>query len=164
MDRSGLLQTLRERIVNFAASRVSRDAAEDLAQEVLIVLEEKYQALNRLEDLLPLSLRILHFKMIASRRKVYRRGEHTQVSVDDMQLSDPAPDPERTTGQRMQADRLRTAIGELGERCRELLKYKLQGKSFPEIQKLMGAASINTVYTWDLRCRRSLIERLGGDL
>jgi RNA polymerase sigma-70 factor (ECF subfamily) len=26
----------------------------------------------------------------------------------------------------------------------------------------MGAATINTVYTWDFRCRQELLERLGG--
>ena len=60
-----ILRKLRERIVGFAASRMQRDAAEDLAQEVLILLHEKYGHLDRLEDLLPLSLKIVRFKMLA---------------------------------------------------------------------------------------------------
>jgi RNA polymerase sigma-70 factor (ECF subfamily) len=51
----------------------------------------------------------------------------------------------------------------LGQRCRELIRLKLQGKSFPEIQKIMGAAALNTVYTWDHRCRKNLMELMGGD-
>ena len=47
-------------------------------------------------------------------------------------------------------------MDQLGERCRELFKWKLEGKSFPEIQKIMGQNSINTIYTWDLRCRKQL--------
>ena len=47
-------------------------------------------------------------------------------------------------------------------RCRELLKLKLSGLSFPEIQKRMSAASINTIYTWDSRCRTRLLELMGG--
>ena len=56
VDRDHILARLRERIVAFAASYLSRDAAEDLAQEVLLVLHEKYPQLERVEDLLPLSL------------------------------------------------------------------------------------------------------------
>ena len=59
-------------------------------------------------------------------------------------------------------ERLTQAVSGLGERCRELLRLKLMGKDFGEIQKSMGAQSINTVYTWDLRCRKQLQERMGG--
>ena len=45
----------------------------------------------------------------------------------------------------------------------EPIRLKLQGKSFPEIQKIMGVAAVNTVYTWDHRCRKSLLELMGGD-
>ena len=54
MEREQVLAKLRERIVRFAASHLSRDAAEDLAQEVLLLLHEKYAHLDRVEDLLPL--------------------------------------------------------------------------------------------------------------
>jgi RNA polymerase sigma-70 factor (ECF subfamily) len=52
------------------------------------------------------------------------------------------------------------ALDQLGERCREILKMKMSGLGFDEIRVHLGAASINTVYVWDLRCRRELIERL----
>ncbi|HEY6393241.1 MAG TPA: hypothetical protein VIX89_18310, partial [Bryobacteraceae bacterium] len=81
-SREEILLKLRERIVGFAASRLQRDAAEDLAQEVLILLHEKYGHLERLEDLLPLSLQIVRFKMMALRRKALRHGEYTQVPMD----------------------------------------------------------------------------------
>jgi RNA polymerase sigma-70 factor (ECF subfamily) len=44
-----------------------------------------------------------------------------------------------------------------------LIRLKLQGKSFAEIQEIMGAAALNTVYTWDHRCRKNLLELMGGD-
>jgi len=71
----------------FAASRVGRDAAEDLAQEVLVLLHEKYPQVTRLEELLPLSFQILRFKLIGLRRKAARAGEYTQVSVEDIQFA-----------------------------------------------------------------------------
>ena len=163
MEREQILLKLRERIVAFAASRVQGDIAEDLAQEVLILLHEKYHHVDRLEELVPLSLRIARFKIMSLRRKSNRRGEYTQVSVTDIQLPDLEADPQALMERKQMLDRLTRAVGELGERCRELLRLKLQGKSFSEIQQRMSAQSINTVYTWDHRCRKHLLELMGGD-
>ena len=58
-------------------------------------------------------------------------------------------------------DRMKHALAGLGDRCREMFRLKLLGKTFPEIQQSMGAASLNTVYTWDLRCRKELEQRMG---
>src|SRR5439155_432890 len=75
------------------ASKLARDSAEDLAQEVLLVLHEKYPTLERVEDLVPLSLEIARFKIMGARRKIVRRGEHTQVSVDDLPIAGTGADP-----------------------------------------------------------------------
>jgi RNA polymerase sigma-70 factor (ECF subfamily) len=161
--RDEILAKLRERIVMFAASHLSRDVAEDLAQEVLMLLHEKYAHLERPEDLLPLSLQIVRFKIMSLRRKAVRRGEYSQVSIPDIPLPDLDSNPADYVERKEMLERLRRAMGQLGERCRELMRLKLQGKSFPEIQKIMGAATINTVYTWDYRCRKNLLELMGGD-
>ena len=163
VSREEILRKLRERIVGFAASRLQRDAAEDLAQEVLMLLHEKYSHLGRLEDLLPLSLQIVRFKMMAFRRKTLRRGEYNQVPVDEIQIPDVGADPLNSAVQRETRDRLIAAVSQLGERCRKLLALKLDGKSFAEIQAVLGAASINTVYTWDLRCRKQLQDLMGEE-
>ncbi len=160
--REEILARLRERIVGFAASKIQRDAAEDLAQEVLLLLHEKYGHLDRLEDLLPLSLRIVRFKMMAYRRKAQRRGEYKQVPAEEIQLADDAVDPLGAVEQRELRERLAVAVSELGERCRKLFALKLDGKSFAEIQEILGASSINTIYTWDSRCRKDLLDRMGG--
>ncbi len=54
------------------------------------------------------------------------------------------------------------AVSGMGDRCRELFRLKLEGKAFPEIQVLMKANSINTIYTWDARCRKDLLQKMGG--
>ena len=158
-----MLAQLRERIVRFAASHIAGDAAEDVAQEVLILLHEKYAHLERPEDLLPVALQIVRFKVLSLRRKAARHGEYNQVSVTDIQLPDLGASPLSTLERQEVMVRLSRAVRQLGERCRELLRLKLRGKTFPEIQKIMGAASLNTVYTWDHRCRRNLLDLMGGD-
>jgi RNA polymerase sigma-70 factor, ECF subfamily len=162
VERDEILARLRERIVLSAASLVSRDVAEDLAQEVLILLHEKYTHLHRLEDLVPLSLQILRFKVMSLRRKNVRHGEYTQVSITDLPLPDLSPNPADFVERKEMLDRLRGALAQLSGRCRELMRLKLQDKSFPEIQKILGVGAINTVYTWDHRCRKNLLELMGG--
>jgi RNA polymerase sigma-70 factor (ECF subfamily) len=162
VEREEVLARLRERIVAFAAFRLSKDAAEDLAQEVLVLLHEKYAHLERAEDLLPLSLQILRFKIASLRRKAIRRGEFSQVSIDDIPLPDLDSNPEEYMERKEMLEQLTRAVGRLGERCRQLIRLKLHGRSFAEIQKIMGAGSLNTVYTWDHRCRKNLLELMGG--
>jgi RNA polymerase sigma-70 factor (ECF subfamily) len=97
------------------------------------------------------------------RRKAVRRGEYNQISVTDIQLPDLDANPADYVERKEMLEQLTRAIGQLGERCRELIRLKLQGKTFPEIQRIMGAGAINTVYTWDHRCRKNLLELMGGD-
>ena len=162
MDRDQILTKLRERILAFATLRVSRAQAEDLTQEVLVVLHEKYPHVADLTELVPLAFQVLRFKMLDTHRKSLRRGEYNQESVDDLPLADPGDDPMLLLDQKQRVDRLLAAMAQLGERCRELFKWKLEGKSVPEIQKIMGQTSINTIYTWDLRCRKQLLGLMGG--
>ncbi len=167
VTRNQILEALRERIVRFAASRLagaSADgAADDIAQEVLLVLHEKYPALDRVGDLLPLSIEIARFKILATRRKAIRRGENTQVSVDDLPLAGGGPDPLKQAVRWERLERLEAALKDLGDRCREIFRLKLQGLSFVDIQKQLNVGSINTLYSWDFRCRKELRERLGSD-
>lgn len=163
VDRNRALGLLRERMVAFAASRMGRETAEDLAQEVLVVMEQKYRHVEEPEELLPLGLKVLRFKMMGLHRRRSRRGEYRQVAVEDEPLTNPAPDPE-TLAQRAEARRkLREAMKKLDGRCRELFRLKLQGRSFAEIQSILKAGSLNTVYTWDFRCRQRLLDLIGGE-
>jgi hypothetical protein len=42
------------------------------------------------------------------------------------------------------------------------MRLKIAGRSFPEIQKLMGAGTLNTHYTWDHRGRKKLMQLMAG--
>ena len=162
LARAEVLARLRERIVAFAASRYAGTQAEDLAQEVLVLLHTKYGHLERAEDLVPLAFQILRFKLAAARRKAARRGEYDAVDVTEFPPASEAPDPAAVLERKELLTRLMGGIARLGERCRELFRLKLQGRTFAEIQTQMGATALNTVYTWDHRCRKQLLEALGG--
>src|SRR4026207_475245 len=110
VEREEVLAKLRERIVRYAASHLSRDVAEDLAQEVLMLLHEKYAHLERPEDLLPLSLQIVRFKIMGLRRKPVRRGEYTQVSITDLPLPDLDSNPADYVERKEMLERLHQAI------------------------------------------------------
>ncbi len=160
-QKAEILARLRERIVAFAASRGWRQEAEDLAQDVLSLLCEKYPAVHAPEELVPLAFRILRFKMQAlyrssARHKEAGAGEQPSDPVD------PHPNPELLAVRQQMMERLERALASLEPRCRQLWRLKLEGKSYREIQRILGARSINTVYTWDFRCRQALLERLGG--
>ena len=162
MTRDEILTSLRERILAFATSRVSREVAEDLTQEVLVLLHEKYARVTELTELVPLAFQVLRFKMLDAHRKSLRRGEYNQESVDELPLANPGDDPATLLDQKQRVDRLLAAVAQIGDRCRDLLTLKLEGHSFPEIQTRMGQHSINTIYTWDLRCRKQLLSLMGG--
>ncbi len=136
--------------------------AEDVAQDTLLVLEEKYSHVEGLEDLVPLAMQIarykimaLHTKSIAPRRRHVGPGRRFPIA-------DPAEDPEAMLERRQRLDRLETALLALGDRCRDLFRLETAGPEVPRDPAAHGAESINTVYTWDLRCRKQLIERMKG--
>src|ERR1044072_3117557 len=157
MDRDQILASLRESILGFATLRVSRAHAEDLAQDVLVVLHEKYAGVTELTELVPLAFQVLRYKMLDAHRKALRRGEYNQESVENLGMAASGGTPETQLDQKQRVERLVAALSRLGERCRELFRWKLEGKRFPEIQRLMGQKSVNTIYTWDLRCRKQLL-------
>ncbi len=161
-SRDRILSALRERIVCYAASRLGKDTAEDLAQEALLVLEQKYSHLSSLDDLMPLCFQILNFKMRDFRRKTTRRGEWDPAQVADLPLSDGKPNALDLMERASLLERLKAAVAASTGRCRDLIRLKLEGKSFAQIQAELGAATINTVYTWDFRCRQDLMIRLRG--
>jgi len=162
IERDQILQLLRERIVAFAASRDRGDRAEDVAQEVMRLLHVKYPHVTELKELVPLALKIARFVILGVRRKEIRRGEASQLSVDEIPIPDSRHNPGDMVMRKEAIQRLSAAISSLGERCRQLIRYKLQGKNFAEIQVLFKVSAINTIYTWDHRCRKQLLEALGG--
>ena len=118
MDRDTILTSLRERIVAFATLRVSRDHAEDLAQDVLALLHDKYPHVVELTELVPLAFQVLRYKMLDAHRKALRRGEYNQESVENLDIAASGGTPETQLDQKQRIERLVAALSRLGERCR----------------------------------------------
>lgn len=100
----------------------------------------------------------MKFKILELRRNKDRG--HQPLDQAPPQSHDPGP--EQVAGSAQRQSRLLSAILTLGPRCRWLFLLKLQGFNFIEIMPRMEAASINTVYTWDRRCRAELRKLLEG--
>src|SRR5260370_32133645 len=105
---------------------------------------------------------MIRVKWVSLGRKGGGQGEYTQVSVEDIQLPELGVDPVGRLERRQMSERLAAAIGQMTGRWRDLFRLKLEGKTFGEIQTVLGAHSINTIYTWESRCRKRLLGLLGG--
>ncbi len=134
-----------------------------MAQETILLLHEKYEHVTEPAELLPLAFQVLRFKMTASVRKMMRRGEHKSVPVEELPIATPGGNPEQLAARAEMRRRLLEGVKGLGELCREIFRMKLEGFTFEEIRVQLSVDSINTIYTWDSRCRKSLMERMGGE-
>lgn len=117
-----------------------------------MLLNEKYAHLDSREDLVPVAVRIMQFKMRTQRRS-QRIG---MVDAETTVIADDSPDPESAARYEELRTRIMAAVEKLGKRCRRIFLLKLEGYNFIEIQQQMHVASENTIYTWDRRCRQQL--------
>ncbi len=62
-------------------------------------------------------------------------------------LANPGDNPGTALERKEMLAQVIAAMTRLSPRCRQLFRWKLQGKSFAEIQSLLGQSSINTVYS-----------------
>ena len=133
-----------------------------MAQDTLMVLHTKYGHVEQLEDLVRLSMRIVRNKVMGEREKSRRRGEYTAVSVEDLPLADPGEGQAARLEREDLLARMKAALKQMDPKCRELFRLRLRDMDFPAIQKELGAATINTVYTWDSRCRKRLLDLMAS--
>ena len=125
------------------------------------MLEERYAEVRSSTELLPLTLQILRFKMRRAQEIGIAGARRQLTSIEEQSYRGQRRRKSRPAGRRS-VERLTAVVRKLGERCREIFRLKLLGRSFAEIQEDLGAASINTVYTWDARCRKKLLGMMGG--
>ncbi len=153
MDHDQILTALRERILAFATSRVSRDHAEDFTQDVLAVLHDKYSHVTELGELVPLAFQILRYKMLDAHRKALRRGEYSQESVEDLPLADTGDNPMIQLDQKQRVDRLLTPSCNWANAA-ETVHMEVRGKEFPRDPNLDGPS----LHQYDLHLGPALSE------
>ena len=157
MDRNRVLAQVRARIVAWATSnsRARGIDPEDLAQDVLVELERRYGDVEGVDDLVPLSFRILDFKVRNESRKRIRRKEDQQMPVEELFLASPDFNPEQQVMSRESQRQLARAAGRLKPKCRELLKLQLELGSLKTISQLLEVPE-GTIYSRWSRCRQAL--------
>jgi RNA polymerase sigma-70 factor, ECF subfamily len=168
LTREAALERVRTRILAAARRSLPPADAEDLTQDVLVVLSAKYAHVSAPEELVALGVKTLRFKRAALWRKEARRRNAGAAPLpsgeDGRAVEDPpdadAPDPEAIARDRERLRFLAQAATKLGERCREMLRFKLEGASFVEIAARVGRP-VNTIYSWDRRCHQRLKKILG---
>ncbi len=159
LSKEEILRLARERIFRYAASRVRGDVADDIAQAAMIILIKKYSDKESVDEILKISMGITKLLL----QSYYRTGKIDTVDVESANIEDYSPNPEQEARFRQLQSRIMQAVEELGGRCRQLFLLKLDGYSFTEIKVKMGANSIDTVYTWDLRCKKDLNKLLARE-
>jgi DNA-directed RNA polymerase specialized sigma24 family protein len=155
MGREDHLSTIRERLLRAWTYKVGKDAAEEIAQETLLLLETKYKQVTGVADLVKLSFTISTHVDQTLRRKMKVGRELPPPDGWN------PPDPARGQEYDMLLASIRSRIGELTGRCPELLRLQLEGHTPEEIRDQMGALRTATVYVWTHRCIDSLRQKLG---
>ncbi len=161
MDRDQVFELLRARIVRWATShhRVRAIDPEDLAQDVLLELRRRYPDLETPEDLVPLSFRILDFKIRNASRKRIRRKEDQEMPVEELFLAAPEANPEEQMMSKERQRQLALAAGRLRPKCRQLLRLQLEHNSLKTVSQLLDVPE-GTIYSRWSRCRQALKNEL----
>jgi RNA polymerase sigma-70 factor (ECF subfamily) len=159
-SRDQVMEQVRERIFRYSSSRIGAEKADDLTQDALMLLITKYRHLDSPADLIPVGIRIMQFLIKGGKRDYAARREVD--FLERAEVLDFEADPEEKARATQHQRRLMAAVDRLGPRCRELFLLKLEGYNFLEIKEKMAAKSINTVYTWDFRCKDDLRRVDGG--
>jgi RNA polymerase sigma factor (sigma-70 family) len=153
-DRAIVL--IRERVRAFVTGRIGREVAEDIAQGCVVVLMEENPHVRDRESMLKLAIGI-------ARNKIYehcRRQSRTQSLEGVEPVTNPATPI--TIEQEQIVNLMLSAMLKLSERCQALLRMRLASKTTSEIQALLGAKSIFTVFGWQKQCFKKLLENMGG--
>ena len=163
-EPSSTMALIRERILGFAISRSSRSDAEDLTQQVMIVLLSKYSNVSDQKELLPIAFGLLARLRMGLYRKRARRGEDANLGVEELQLASVADDPESRLARKELAEQLAAAIDRLNQRCQKMIRLMMEGHSAAYIQKTLGLTSTNAVYVVQSRCRAELRKTLSDSI
>jgi RNA polymerase sigma factor (sigma-70 family) len=157
-----------ERLVRawLARSMVSPEDSDDLIQEAYCRLSgvENFKAIARPDGFF---FQIVRNLLLTRLRRASLVRIETMAELDELNLADGSPSPERVTGARRDLERVHCQIEGLPERCREIFKLRrIEGLSQREIAERLGLSE-NVVEHDISRALRLVVRALrdeGGDL
>jgi RNA polymerase sigma factor (sigma-70 family) len=152
---------IRQRILASAKSHFSPDDAEDLTQQTMVVLMERY-ADRPIEDLLALGLQVLTRLRLHQLSSYKRRSEEGDPRVEELLDSDQSP--EQAVLNQERAAILAKAIGKLGEPCRDLLLHWMRGDASEVIRDKLGFSSTTAVHVALSRCKNKLRDIVSSEV
>ena len=128
---------------------------DDLVQEIAIAV---WQALPRFRG--ECSERTFLFRIAHNRAISHLSRSRSQpITGEDVEVHDPAPDPEARLAREQQAERLRRAIHRLPVVYRQVITLLLEGLGYGEIAEVLGISESN-VGARLTRARQALREAL----
>lgn len=158
LRRIYLLPGLRETVARFVLDNGgNRSDAQDVFQEAFILFDRNLRE-RRFEGKSALAT---YFVAIAKWRWVtLRRHQGRYTELSPAQFDGEVESPENETLRAEHRDLLTQAMGQIGERCRELLRRYQLDYSMEEIAREMGYANSETAKKEAYRCRLRLREHL----
>ncbi|MBK7937420.1 MAG: sigma-70 family RNA polymerase sigma factor [Lewinellaceae bacterium] len=156
-----LLPGLRETVARFVLDNGgNRSDAQDVFQEAFVLLDRNLRE-GRFEGKSALTT---YFVAIAKWRWVtLRRQQGRYTEISPAQYDGAVESPEAETLRAEHRELLAGAMGQIGERCRELLRLYQLDYSMEEIAGKMGYSGADTAKKEAFRCRMRLREVLEND-
>ncbi|MCK6683613.1 MAG: sigma-70 family RNA polymerase sigma factor [Thermoanaerobaculia bacterium] len=159
-DSSDFFNALRARIRGFAASRLGVERADDVAQETIVVLLQKYRHIPPGEELVKTAFGVARLRMLGTIRDSARNRED---AIEGAEFASVHPNPESEALLRQAVARLESVLPRLGAKCRLIFRMRLEALSSREMKERLQAKSEAAVQLWAFRCRKKALELLGGD-
>ena len=139
-----LFDQLRERLLRYLLSLgLPVSDGEEIVQEVFLALFEHLRRERSRENLRGWIFRVAHNLALKRRQRAQRDGQ----TLGELQLVDPAPDPESQAAARQKQQRLVAVLRVLPELDRHCLFLRAEGLRYREIAKVLdvslGAVSLS---------------------
>lgn len=146
MDRAGLEQQF-DRLLAANGAALARLAAsytntasdrDDLLQEIAIAL---WQALRRFRG--ECSERTFLFRIAHNRAVAHLARSRSHAAAEEIEIADPAPDPETGLAREQRVERMRSGIRSLPIAYRQVILLFLEGMAYTEISEVLGISENN---------------------
>ena len=129
---------------------------EDLVQDALIIIYEKYKTINFEKGIIPYAYRVLDYVISNNNQTNNRRA---QILEENKEILDEIFRTEPSVASMLdnmgKAEELKWALSKLGEKSKKIILLKLQGFSGEEIMKFLGISEA-TLYTRTHRAVKQL--------